>query len=224
MGPGVAYLQQIFLNDWNFCTEQDVPVSVDIPEESTELPQDDKGQLLQVIASGPDSPQPSILFAMLKAIHTAEEEILITTPYFIPNPSLMKALKIAVISGVSVKVLVPDDSDNWVVNAAAQSFYYELLMAGVEFYKYTKGFIHAKTMVVDDYLTVMGTANFDERSFELNFEVNVLIFGERFASQVKQAFIQDIKAAKQLHVSSWERRSQLKKFLEKMARLIAPIL
>lgn len=224
VGPGVAYLQQIFLNDWNFCTEQDVPVTVDIPDESTELPQDDKGQLLQVIASGPDSPQPSILFAMLKAIHTAEEEILITTPYFIPNPSLMKALKIAVISGVSVKVLVPDASDNWVVNAAAQSFYYELLMAGVEFYKYTKGFIHAKTMVVDDYLTVMGTANFDERSFELNFEVNVLIFGERFASQVKQAFIQDIKAAKQLQVSSWERRSQLKKFLEKMARLIAPIL
>ena len=224
VGPGVAYLQQIFLNDWNFCTEQEVPVNVDLTDQSTQLPQDEKGQLLQVIASGPDSPQPSILFAMLKAIHTAEEEILITTPYFIPNPSLMKALKIAVISGVSVKVLVPDDSDNWVVNAAAQSFYYELLLAGVEFYKYTKGFIHAKNMVVDNYLTVMGTANFDERSFELNFEVNVLIFGERFASQVKKAFNRDLKAAKQLHVSSWEKRSQLKKFLEKLARLIAPIL
>ena len=222
-GQAVAYLQNIFLNDWNFCTGQQVDIEDVISADFEQWP-DTENKMLQIIASGPDSPQPSILFSILHAINIAKTEILITTPYFIPNPALMMALKMAVLRDVTVKILVPDKSDSKVVNAAAQSFYYELLTVGVEIYKYTKGFVHAKTMVVDSFLSIMGTANFDERSFELNFEVNVTIYDESFAKQLKASFINDIKDSAQLQLEAWENRSAVKIFTEKIARLVSPIL
>jgi cardiolipin synthase len=222
-GQAVAYLQNIFINDWNFCTGQQVSIDDALASDFQHW-DDDDNKLVQVLSSGPDSPQPTILFAMLQAIHAARQEILITTPYFLPNPAMTKALKIAVLSGVRVKLLVPDQSDNWVVNAAAQSFYYELLAVGVEVHKYTNGFIHAKTMVVDGYLSAMGTANFDERSFELNFEVNVMIYDQSFAEQLRSSFARDCEQARQLHAENWETRSAFKVFIEKLARLISPIL
>lgn len=222
-GEGVAYLQNIFINDWNFCTSQDLKIEDELNFDDKDLPVGEH-KMVQIVASGPDSVQPSILFSMLHAIHSARDEIIITTPYFIPNQSLMKALKIAALRGVLIRVLVPDKSDNWVVNAAAQSFYYELLQDGVEFYKYTMGFIHAKTMVVDGFLSVMGTANFDERSFELNFEVNAMIYDDEFASQLKASFERDLQHAKNISLKSWQKRSTVKIFLEKLARLVSPIL
>ncbi len=222
-GQCAAYLQNIFLTDWNFCADQAVEIEDELPAVFENLDDSDY-TMMQVVASGPDSPQPSILFSILHAIHIAKNEILITTPYFIPNPALIKALKIAVLRGVVVKLLVPSQSDSRIVNAAAQSFYYEMLQIGVVVYKYTRGFIHTKNMVVDGYLSVMGTANFDERSFELNFEVNVLVYDEMFAQQLKALFKSDIIDAKQLNVDSWGKRSVIKIFIEKMARLISPIL
>ncbi len=222
-GQSAAYLQNIFLTDWNFCADQSVEIEDELPTAFENLDKNDY-KMMQVVASGPDSPQPSILFSILQAIHTAKTEILITTPYFIPNPALIKALKIAVLRGVSVRLLVPNQSDSKIVNAAAQSFYYEMMQVGVKVYKYSRGFIHTKTMVVDDFLSIMGTANFDERSFELNFEVNVLVYDEPFAQQLKDSFVADLSDAKLLSVNSWEKRSVIKIFIEKMARLISPIL
>jgi cardiolipin synthase len=222
-GQAAAYLQNIFINDWNFCTGQKVAIDDALAADFQHW-QDADNKLVQVLSSGPDSPQPTILFAMLQAIHAAREEILITTPYFLPNPAMTKALKIAVLSGVKVKLLVPDESDNWAVNAAAQSFYDELLEVGVEIHKYTHGFIHAKSMVIDGYLSAMGTANFDERSFELNFEVNVMIYDEAFAEQLRTSFNRDCEQARQLHAEDWESRSAVKVFIEKLARLISPIM
>ncbi len=222
-GHAVAYIQNIFINDWNFCAEQKIEIENQLGGQFDEISDSDQKRV-QVVASGPDSPQPTILYSMLYAIHAAKSEILITTPYFIPNPSLLKALKIAVLSGVKVQILVPTKSDARVVDAAAQSYYYELLEVGVEVYKYTKGFIHAKTMVVDGLLSVLGTANFDERSFELNFEINVLVYDESIAAQLSESFTNDLKDAKQLSVETWQKRSAVKIFVEKLARLISPIL
>lgn len=222
-GHAVAYVQNIFLNDWNFCAEQSIEIEKELSTEFNHVTIDQQ-RLVQVVSSGPDSPQPTILYSMLHAIHSANSEILITTPYFIPNPALLKALKIAAISGVKVQLLVPETSDARVVDAAAQSYYYELMQVGVEVYKYTKGFIHAKTMVVDGFLGVLGTANFDERSFELNFEVNVLVYDGSFAQQLVESFENDLKGAKRLTIESWEKRSAVKVFVEKLARLISPIL
>lgn len=222
-GHAVAYIQNVFMNDWNFCAKQNLEIENELGNNLEHLEKDGQ-ELVQVVFSGPDSSQPTILHSILAAVHAARSEILITTPYFIPNQSLLKALKIAVMGGVKVKLLVPETSDSKVVDAAAQSYYFELLQVGVEVYKYTKGFVHAKTMVVDGFLTVLGTANFDERSFELNFEVNVLVFDESFAGQLVESYANDLKHAKQITIESWERRSPIKIFIEKLARLISPIL
>src|SRR4030095_6272566 len=157
-GPGVFYLQYLFLTDWNFCSGQKLQ-----PDKLHFLPctthKDDC--FLQVAASGPDSEQPSVLFSLLQAIYLARKEILITTPYFIPGDSILEALRIAALSGLSVKLLVPGVSDSKLVNAASKSYYKDLLCAGVDIYMYQKGFVHAKTLVAEGNLSVIGTANMD---------------------------------------------------------------
>src|SRR5690606_32414404 len=115
-------------------------------------------------ASGPDSPLPTVMLSLVKAISLAKKEILLVTPYFIPGESILNALKVAALGGVAVKIMVPGISDSRLVNAAGWSYYDDLLRAGVEIYLYRKGFIHVKTLVVDDYLSIVGTANMDLRS------------------------------------------------------------
>src|SRR5690606_9499874 len=141
-------------------------------------------KIVQIAASGPDSDMPTILFSMIKAINLATDEILISTPYFIPGESMLNALCISALSGVSVKLLVPGISDSIIVNAAARSYYDELLDAGVEIYLYKKGFIHSKTMVMDQSVSIVGTANMDYRSFDLNIEVNAVEYDTENGSQL----------------------------------------
>jgi cardiolipin synthase len=220
-GPGVYYLQYIFITDWNFCAPKKLK-----PEEEFFTPCDNikEGALVQIAGSGPDSVEPSILFSILEAINLAKEEILITTPYFIPGDSIANALRIAALGGVNVKLLVPEKSDSKIVNAASKAHYGDLLQAGVEIYLYRKGFIHAKTMVTDGKLSMVGTANMDHRSFELNFEVNAIIYDEPFAKKLRKVFSEDIKHAGKLDAKRWYKRSLIKKFPEKVARLLSPSL
>src|SRR5690606_2031226 len=174
-GMGVHYLQYLFLCDWNFCSNEKLqPNEQFFPGESSMAGFGDK--VVQIVASGPDSETPNILFSVLKAINLASDEILITSPYFIPGESLTDALVIASLSGVRVRLLVPGVSDSVLVNAAAKSYYSELLKAGVEIYLYDKGFVHSKTMVTDGKIAMVGTANMDYRSFDLNFEVNAIVY------------------------------------------------
>ncbi len=220
-GSAVTQLNHIFTNDWKFCIGEDIEhKSLD-----EEFSYDQSSpQWVQIMGSGPDSPQPTIQFAILQAIHQARKEILITTPYFVPNPATMKALKIMALAGVSVKLLVPEQSDSWMADTAAGSFYDELLLVDVKIFKYTRGFVHAKTMVVDGLLSVLGTSNFDERSFELNFEVNALIYDQDFANQLKTTFEQDLTDSIPLDANSINKKSALQTLLEKTARLVSPIL
>jgi cardiolipin synthase len=220
-GPGVYYLQYIFITDWNFCC----PKKLKPEEEFFTLCDDIKeGALVQIAGSGPDSVEPSILFSILEAINIAKEEIFITTPYFIPGDSIANALRIAALGGITVKLLVPEKSDSKIVNAASKAHYGDLLQSGVEIYLYEKGFIHAKTMVTDSKLSMVGTANMDHRSFELNFEVNAIIYDEPFARKLRKVFSEDIKHAKKLDAKRWYKRSLIKKFPEKVARLLSPSL
>lgn len=221
-GPGVYYLQYLFLNDWNFCSGESLqPASFLFPSPEVHKPED---VLVQIAASGPDSTQPSILFSLLQAVYLAQEEILITTPYFIPGESLLEALSIAALSGLKVKLLVPGISDSALVNAAARSYYDELLTAGVEIYLYNKGFIHAKTLVADGKLSVVGTANMDYRSFELNFEVNALVYDCDFSRHLREVFYNDLKDAEKIDPAAWAERSVYKQMTEKVARLLSPLL
>src|SRR5690606_26582820 len=154
-GPGVLYLQYLFLCDWNFCANDSLQSdAIFFPPPSAFPPKGNK--VVQIAASGPDSDTPTILFSLLQAINLAGQEILITTPYFIPGESLLDALMVAALGGVSVKLLVPGSSDNALVNAASKSYYDDLLKAGVEIYLYKKGFVHAKTLVADKKIAIVG--------------------------------------------------------------------
>ncbi len=220
-GPGVYYLQYLFLADWNFCTGK-----VIIPEEphfsTPAIHKDD--HFLQVAASGPDSDQPSVLFSLLQAIYLAKKEILITTPYFIPGDSILEALRISALSGLSVKLLVPGVCDSKLVNAASKSYYEDLLCAGVEIYMYQKGFVHAKTLVADGNLSIIGTANMDYRSFELNFEVNVLVYDREFSEKLRDVFFKDIEEAEKIDKDSWCQRTAYEQLPERVARLFSHVL
>ncbi len=222
-GPGSYYLQYVFLCDWNFCSGQKLLADRTFFCPPAAQPADE-GAIVQIGASGPDSRLPSLLYAFLQMINLAEREILITTPYFIPNDSLLDALLIAALSGVSVKLLVPGKSDSRLVNAAAYSYYPDLLDAGVEIYRYQKGFVHAKTLVADGRLAAVGTANLDNRSFDMNFEVVAFVYDTALAGQLTRAFYQDVQDAERIEPQQWKGRSRLRQFGEKAARLVSPLL
>ena len=148
-GPGTYYLQYLFICDWNFCSGKHLKLERDFF--CTEPVTNGKA-VVQIAASGPDSDVPTLMFSMVQTIGLAEKELLITSPYFIPGESILNALHVAAMSGVKVKLLVPDKSDSALVNAAARSYYNEILEAGVEIYLYQKGFVHAKTLVSDGQL------------------------------------------------------------------------
>lgn len=223
VGPATWYLQYLFLCDWNFCAQDQMSISNKLfPEYESFKTNEDKH--VQITASGPDSDVPTIKFALLQAINLAQEEILITTPYFIPSNSIIDALLIAAKSGLKVKLIVPKKSDSRLVNAAACSYYQDLLESGVEIYRYTKGFVHSKTMVIDNEIAIIGTANMDVRSFDLNFEVSAIIYDEEISNQLIYAFYKDIENAVQIELEQWKNRHSFYKFLDKLARLFSPIL
>jgi cardiolipin synthase len=219
-GPGIYYLQYLFICDWNFCAEQNLPIEPDYFCSD----QTSGDAIVQMAASGPDSDNPTIMYSLLETIGLAKEELLITSPYFIPGEPILDALCVAALSGVKVKLLVPDKSDSRLVNAASRSYYGTLLEAGVEIYLYQKGFVHSKTLVSDGQLAIVGTANMDHRSFELNFEVNCMIYDDKIAAQLRRAFADDIKDAKQINAKSWAKRTLFKQLPEKLCRLLSPLL
>lgn len=222
-GPGTQYLQYLFLCDWNFCAGEVLqPDRNFFPTAPVQNAADNK--IVQIAASGPDSESPTILFSILQAINLATEEILITSPYFIPGESLLDALTIASLSGITVKLIVPGKSDSILVNAAARSYYNDLLNAGVEIYQYQKGFVHAKTMVTDRKIAIVGTANMDFRSFDLNFEVNAIVYDIEIASELSAVFYEDLKNARKIDPEQWADRPFYKQLLEKAARLLSPLL
>jgi len=220
-GPGVYYLQYLFITDWNFCSDENLqPGDAYFPQTIRK----DNGALVQIASSGPDSTYPTILFSLLAAMSLGREEILITTPYFIPGESMLDAITIASLSGLKVKILVPEKCDIPLVNSAARSYYEDLLNAGVEIYLYQKGFVHAKSVVIDGKLAIVGTANMDFRSFDLNFEVNGIVYDEKFASEVRDVFFEDLKYARKIDPEQWSNRPFFVQLGEKIARLFSPIL
>lgn len=222
-GPGVYYLQYLFLADWNFCAGDHLTVNDSFfPPPDTLCQQENK--FVQTAASGPDSDNPAILYAILRVISQAKKELLITTPYFIPGESIMEALVVTAYSGIRVRILVPGISDSLLVNTAANSYYGPLLKAGVEIYRYKKGFVHAKTLVADRSLAMVGTANMDHRSFELNFEVNTVVYDENIATQLAQAFEADLFDAEKIDSQQWADRPLYVQLFEKTCRLVSPLL
>jgi cardiolipin synthase len=179
---------------------------------------------VQIVSSGPNSTVDAILECVFSAVSVAESRIYIATPYFIPDPSLLMGLRIAALSGVDVRLIIPYVADSRLVLAASLSYVEDLLGAGVRVYRYKKGFIHAKVLLVDDLLALVGSANLDMRSFFSNFELNALLFDERAIKRLDDDFLQDLKDSEELNLSRFKRRPRWQKAGEAVARMLSPLL
>jgi len=218
-GPAVRWLQYVFLEDWAYAGGSKVQraLSRDLIIASEPGPIG-----VQVIASGPDTRGEAIHRAVIDALHTAERRIWLTTPYFVPTEPALYALVDAAMRGVDVKLLVPQKSDSRLVTAAAQSYYEELQEAGVKIFEYLPRMLHAKTLLVDDLYAQIGTANFDHRSFRLNFEVAVAVFSPELNAQLAQAFERDLAHSR--FAASAKREPFVTRFVLALARLFSPVL
>jgi cardiolipin synthase len=219
-GGAVPQIQAQFLMDWNIATSEDIGI-----EPRYFPPIVGKGNVgIQIVASGPDSDEQQIKNSFIKMIHAAKESIYMQTPYFIPDESMFTALKLAALSGVDVKIMIPSVPDHKLVYWASFSYIGELLSSGVKCYLYEKGFLHAKMMVVDGKLASVGTANIDIRSFKLNFEVNAFMYDSATAVKLMNIFEKDAESATQLTWDRFQHRSLMMKLKESVARLLSPIL
>lgn len=219
-GPVVAWLQHLFLDDWAYALDYRYSLPSDIEQL---LPAQPRGPYVaQIMASGPDSSLEAIHRVLVGAIHAAHQRLWLTTPYFVPTEAAMLALTNAALRGVDVRILVPRHSDSRLVTAAARSYFDELLECGVQVFEYQGHMLHAKTMVVDDMLGMVGTANFDNRSFRLNYEVCALVYGPLFTQQLAEQFEQDLLQARAVRYD--RRKPLLPRLLQAIARLFSPLL
>ncbi|MEX1540184.1 cardiolipin synthase [Enterococcus sp. C62] len=219
-GEAVYTLQNRFLMDWNSQHVKEVSYA---PKFFPKI--DSVGTLaLQIVTSGPDSEHEQIKLTYLKMISLAKKEILIQTPYYIPDESIHEALKLALLSGVKVQIQIPNKPDHPLVYWATYSFAAELIEYGAVIETYENGFIHAKTMIIDSGIVSIGSANIDVRSFKLDFEVNALIYDEGMATHVRKAFFADSRKSQLLTKERYENRGFIIKLKEGLARLISPLL
>jgi cardiolipin synthase len=224
-GPAVRALQRVFLEDWYFATGRMPPTGeAYFPRVPTTTLDAGDHALAQVISSGPDRDLYAIHQFFFGAITQAQSRLWLTTPYFVPDETTLAALVAAGLKGVDVRVLVPRSSDNLLVDLAARSYYPDLVRAGVKVHEYSGRMLHAKTLVVDDKLAVVGTANFDNRSFRLNFEVVVAVYDERTTSRLATAFEADLERAPLVKVRELKDKRLVERLGEAGARLFSPLL
>lgn len=225
-GEAVNGLQYNFITDWNFCSGNDVdPFDKDYFHASKDITtKDENPELMQIAASGPDSDRATIMLVYNGIIMSSRKRLYLTTPYLIPNETIVNALKYAALSGVDVRILVPFKSDSIIVNAASCAYYKELLASGVRIYRYTKGFVHAKTIISDTNLSVIGSANLDMRSFDLNFEISALVYSETINRELCDAFMEDIENSTEVSYKEWLKRNRWVDLGNSIAKLISPLL
>lgn len=218
-GPAVQSLQDTFAEDWSFAAGES------IRGEQFENPATSAGDVdVQVIESGPDQDLKSIREIYFAAVLKARQKLWITSPYYIPDAGLRDAMGLAGRTGIEVKLIVPLHADHFTVHYATQYYLPELLAAGVQVYAYTKGFIHAKVVIADGQWASVGTANFDNRSLALNFEINCLIYSQSKIAELESAFERDLSHSIRLDAATFARRPLSSKLAENVCRLFSPVL
>ncbi|GIP18799.1 cardiolipin synthase [Paenibacillus montaniterrae] len=221
-GEAVLQMQAQFIIDWSMASSNKIEFSPayfpsDYPQPSNHIG-------IQVVASGPDSEYQEIKNSYIKMIYAAKQTVYLQTPYFVPDSSLLNALRTAALSGKDVRLMVPSKPDHFFVFWATQSYLEDLLSCGIKIYLYEAGFLHAKTLVVDGMVASVGTANLDIRSFKLNFEMNAFIYNQEVATRLENIFIEDMKASHLLTLEEYQRRPLFNRFKESISRLLSPIL
>lgn len=219
-GPAVHGLQMSFSIDWCYESKNVLSDEKYFPHLS---PTGETG--VQVILSGPTGPWNTVAMMCEKIVSMAHDYVYIQTPYFLPTDSLVYALQVAALSGVDVRVMIPNHTDWVVMRWGSFSYISQMLSAGVKIYLYQPGMLHAKTIVVDDELVSIGSANFDFRSFEHNFETNALVYSTEQALRVKEDFMVDVQHCVLIDdLDQWRKRPFVQKIYESVVRLVSPVL
>ena len=181
-------------------------------------------KVMQIVPDEPDLPLPMLLYSYEWAITHAKKYIWFQTPYFVPPEPVLDAMKIAALTGVDIRLMLPEVADNFITRPANRAYYEEILGAGVRIFLRQGEFIHSKTFVCDDYLSSIGSANMDARSFGINYEINTYIYDEEAALMNKAIFEKDLEKCRELTLEEWSRRPWYKRLLESVIRLFAPLL
>jgi cardiolipin synthase len=218
-GPSAESLQRIFIEDWDFASGESLKAAAYF-----QAGPHPGGADLQVIQSGPDQEVKSIRETYFAAAFKARRRLWITTPYYVPDQGLRDALCMGGRTGIDVRLLLPRHADHWFVHYATRYYLPDLLDAGVKVYLYTQGFIHAKIVLADGQWASVGTANLDNRSLLLNFEVNCLIYTPAVVAELERTFLNDLDHAIRLDPKTYARRRRLARIAENVCRLMSPIL
>lgn len=221
-GPVVRMLQRVFVEDWVYATRSHDFVD-EVLRQTPPTRGVGRGIPAQVLVSGPDSQWEAIHRAHVSAIHAARRRVWMATPYFVPGEAAMMALTSAALAGLDVRLLVPRETDSKLVTLAARSYFGPLLVAGVRIYEYGPRMLHTKALLVDDRLSIIGSANFDHRSFRLNFEVSVMFDDAGIAAQLERLMQADMAQAREV-VRGRHRPLLTARLPEALARLLSPLL
>lgn len=217
-GPTVLALQLSFVEDWYWSAET-------IPTLNWQAKAAEQGDIpVLILPSGPADRFETASLLIQHALHSAKHRIWIASPYFVPDEGVLAALKLAALRGVDVRVLIPEKTDNLLVTQAAYAFIGPLLDAGVSIYRYQQGFLHAKSFLVDEQLSAIGTVNLDNRSFRLNFEITALILDQALNQELQQQFIDDFSHSRQMSYTELRTRHWWQRAIARAAHLMAPVL
>ncbi|NYV66244.1 cardiolipin synthase [Bacillus sp. Gen3] len=219
-GKAVYAMQTRFILDWNQASSKEIRYEGRYFPDIPSIGYTD----VQIVSSGPDSEWEQIKNGYIKMINSAKKYIFMQTPYFIPDDSLLNAIKIAILSGVDVRLMIPNKPDHMFVYWATYSYVGELLKTGAKVYIYDNGFIHAKMLVVDGKIATVGTANIDNRSFRLNFEVNAFLYSHHISKKLEKIYMDDMGKSKELTLEEYLLRPKWIRFKESISRLLSPIL
>ncbi|MDP6046128.1 MAG: cardiolipin synthase [Phycisphaerae bacterium] len=216
-GPAVLGLQLAFLEDWHWASGKVLDLAWE-PQAHTQ-----GRQHVLIVPSGPADSVETASLMFQHAIHSADERIWIASPYFVPDEGVTAALQLAVLRGVDVRVLIPAKPDSLLVHLSSFAFLGRMIDSGVKIFRYGPGFLHEKVFLVDQYVAGVGTANLDNRSFRLNFEITAVVIDDNFASQIEEMFQTDFASAEQVTTEQLEARSFWFKLASRAAYLLAPL-
>lgn len=222
-GTAVRDLQVLFLDDWAFATEDSVPPGVFFPGLPPPSAGDSTDGLLQVVASGPDRTMRPIYQGVFTAFTLARKRIWIATPYFVPDDAISTCLENASLRGVDVRLIVPERSDVKTVWLAGCSYFDDLMRAGVKIHLYRPTNLHSKVLIIDDKVGVVGSSNVDIRSFFLNFELGVFLYGTREIDALAAGFEKDLSNSASLDPAAFAGRPKFVRLLEDTFRIFSPL-
>ncbi len=218
MGPAALAAQLVFIEDWYWVTQKIPPLNW-VPHAQLE-----HGHRVLTLPSGPADRLDTCSLFFVHAINSAQQRCWIVSPYFVPDESVVSALQLAALRGVDVRILLPEKADHKLVYLAGFSYFHETIDAGVKLFRYANGFLHQKVMLVDDQLAVVGTANFDNRSFRLNFEITMVFADQACNAALRSMLENDFANSKLVTTDDYNKRSILFKLLVRISRLFSPIL